>query len=515
MSTTSTSEYAAEKDTGLVNADVSEDPHLGTTDKSIADVANHEVDTTSEDQQQIPRIWGLTPTEIHDRYWAARGIQVVRCGEQSEIVDDAELFLLMMPNLLTIFELRDPIEQLIWIKPEVLWVRLNDQRDHDYRETALKDDDARFLGFDRDYGAGDSRLARVALTSKPKVARIWRNSSDPRQAWAKLRAQIHPTKRSTASLKALTFDRDSGAESVGFLRHLIKHWNSPNATIDRARQLKPGIWVDRDAKIDPNVEFVNRTWIGAARQLGKDETVVGPTVLWDDPAAKVNSSTVQWKEIEVDKVDLSKLELTSKPSIVTRKFKRLFDIAFSLTFLICTLPIYPLIMLAIWIEDGRPFFFAHRRETLGGKEFPCLKFRSMYNNAEEIKKQLMAEKVNQVDGPQFYMENDPRVTRIGWFMRKTQIDEFPQFINVLLGHMSVVGPRPSPEKENQFCPAWREARLSVRPGITGLWQVKRTREEGKDFQEWIRFDIEYVEKASFFFDIKIILLTIKQLFVKD
>ena len=179
---------------------------------------------------------------------------------------------------------------------------------------------------------------------------------------------------------------------------------------------------------------------------------------------------------------------------------------FALLALILTSPIYPMVMLAIWFEDGSPFFFRHRRETLGGREFDCLKFRSMRHDAEEIKQALTRE--NQADGPQFFMEDDPRLTRVGRFIRKTYIDELPQFWNVLMGDMSIVGPRPSPFGENQYCPPWREARLSVKPGITGLWQVRRTRRQGLDFQEWIRYDIEYVENASWRLDIRIILETI-------
>ena len=96
-------------------------------------------------------------------------------------------------------------------------------------------------------------------------------------------------------------------------------------------------------------------------------------------------------------------------------------------------------------------------------------------------------------------------------MRKYKIDEFPQFINVLLGHMSIVGPRPSPDKENQYCPAWREARLSVRPGITGLWQVASERKPQTDFQEWIRYDLEYVQTNSWRLDLAIIFATIKKI----
>jgi lipopolysaccharide/colanic/teichoic acid biosynthesis glycosyltransferase len=163
-------------------------------------------------------------------------------------------------------------------------------------------------------------------------------------------------------------------------------------------------------------------------------------------------------------------------------------------------------MMAIWLEDGRPFFFGHRRETLGGRKFLCLKFRSMRKDAEKVKLKLAAE--NAIDGPQFFMQKDPRRTRVGEFIRKRQLDELPQFFNVLLGHMSMVGPRPSPYSENQFCPPWREARLSVRPGITGLWQIMRTRRGDTDFQEWINYDLEYVRNMSLLYDLNILFRTV-------
>jgi lipopolysaccharide/colanic/teichoic acid biosynthesis glycosyltransferase len=130
----------------------------------------------------------------------------------------------------------------------------------------------------------------------------------------------------------------------------------------------------------------------------------------------------------------------------------------------------------------------------------------MRKDSEEIKARLMAQ--NQADGPQFFIKNDPRLTKVGAFIREYQIDELPQLFNIVKGDMRVVGPRPSPFKENQYCPPWREARLSVRPGLTGLWQISRTREEGNDFQEWIKYDIRYVEKQSFWLDLWIIWRTI-------
>ena len=130
----------------------------------------------------------------------------------------------------------------------------------------------------------------------------------------------------------------------------------------------------------------------------------------------------------------------------------------------------------------------------------------MLKGAESMVRDLQSE--NLADGPQVFIKDDPRITRIGRFLRRFHLDELPQFWNVLVGDMSLVGPRPSPDKENQFCPAWREARLSVRPGITGLWQVERTRAPGLDFQEWIKYDIEYVNRASLMLDAKILLKTI-------
>jgi lipopolysaccharide/colanic/teichoic acid biosynthesis glycosyltransferase len=138
----------------------------------------------------------------------------------------------------------------------------------------------------------------------------------------------------------------------------------------------------------------------------------------------------------------------------------------------------------------------------------------MYLNSDERKKQLIAEGKNEADGEQFYMENDPRVTRIGRLLRKTNLDELPQFWNVLRGEMSVVGPRPSPDKENQLAPGWREVRLSVLPGITGLWQLRRTRAEGQPLEEWIRYDLEYVRTRTFLGDLQLIWKTVTMMLRK-
>ncbi len=149
-----------------------------------------------------------------------------------------------------------------------------------------------------------------------------------------------------------------------------------------------------------------------------------------------------------------------------------------------------------WHQVNRPgpVFFRDKRQGLHGRLFNCVKFRTMRVGAAEIQDKLRF--VSEVDGPQFKMADDPRISTVGHFLRETYLDEIPQFFNVLCGQMSIVGPRPSPESENTLCPSWRDARLSVRPGITGLWQVYRTREPFKDFQEWIHYDTKYVQELS-------------------
>lgn len=186
--------------------------------------------------------------------------------------------------------------------------------------------------------------------------------------------------------------------------------------------------------------------------------------------------------------------------------KRLFDATAALTGLIVLSPLM-LVAAALvkWTSPG-PALFGHRRQGLGGREFLCWKFRSMRKDADKLQDQLRAK--NEVDGPQFKMADDPRVTTIGAWLRRTNIDELPQLFNVLFGQMSLVGPRPSPDKENQLCPAWRRTRLSVKPGITGLWQVLRRRNRpDSDFQEWIYYDVEYARHRSFLLDIEILLWT--------
>jgi len=186
--------------------------------------------------------------------------------------------------------------------------------------------------------------------------------------------------------------------------------------------------------------------------------------------------------------------------------KRVLDLSAASVGLLLISPFLLLVSALVKCTSRGPVFFVHRRQGVNGKEFSCIKFRTMTLGAHEMQNSLRA--FNEVDGPQFKIDHDPRLTKLGGWLRRLNIDELPQLFNVLLGPMSLVGPRPSPDDENQLCPAWRRVRLSVKPGMTGLWQVLRRRTDpDMDFQEWIYYDVEYAKHRCLWLDLQILLHT--------
>jgi len=182
--------------------------------------------------------------------------------------------------------------------------------------------------------------------------------------------------------------------------------------------------------------------------------------------------------------------------------KNIMDIAGAFFAILIFSPLFILIPILIKLDSRGPVFFKQKRCGLGGREFEMYKFRSMVNDAPVMREDLSSE----VEGSVFKIKKDPRITRIGRFLRRTSLDELPQFLCILKGDMSLVGPRPLADEEMSADRKWKRMRLTVKPGLTGLWQVKG-RATGK-FTDWVRYDEEYVEKGSLFLDIKLLLLTI-------
>ena len=190
--------------------------------------------------------------------------------------------------------------------------------------------------------------------------------------------------------------------------------------------------------------------------------------------------------------------------------KRLLDLFGSLVGLILLSPLMIGTAIIIKVTDPGPIFFSQVRSGRNGRKFRMHKFRSMVVNAEALKAKLMAQ--NEMDGPVFKMKHDPRITRIGRFIRKTSIDELPQLFNVLLGEMSLVGPRPPLPSEVAKYKPWQRRRLSVKPGITGPWQVSGRNEIS--FEQWMEMDLEYIDNWSLWLDIRIIFMTVPVVLMK-
>jgi len=184
--------------------------------------------------------------------------------------------------------------------------------------------------------------------------------------------------------------------------------------------------------------------------------------------------------------------------------KRGLDVVFAALLLVVTMPLWLVIAVAIKLDSPGPWLFAQERVGFGGRRFQFLKFRSMGVDADRLLESLLAK--NEVDGPTFKLRQDPRVTRVGRFLRRTSLDELPQLINVLRGEMSMVGPRPPLQREvDQYEPS-DMVRLSVMPGITCLWQVNGRSDTS--FEQWMAYDREYVERLSFGLDLWIIVRTV-------
>ena len=185
--------------------------------------------------------------------------------------------------------------------------------------------------------------------------------------------------------------------------------------------------------------------------------------------------------------------------------KRVLDIFVSSLLLILLSPLFLVVALLVKLDGNGPVFFAQDRVGLNKRRFRMYKFRTMVGDAE--KKQSELEALNEADGPVFKIKNDPRITPLGKYLRKTSIDELPQLLNVLMGNMSLVGPRPLPIRDYQgFDQDWLRRRFSVRPGITCLWQVNGR--SSVSFQEWMELDLQYIDHWSFWLDVKLIAKTI-------
>lgn len=321
------------------------------------------------------------------------------------------------------------------------------------------------------------------------------------------------------------------------------------------REVKDQVWVGKNVHIEPSATLIRPLVIGDETRIDENVTIVGPAVIGPRCELRRDSfirESIFWPDSsissnhEVDKCLISgkafnldggycresiildgepfldgigaALGGTSVGKIVRKKTngrnvlrdslyagaKRTIDLVIATTALLMSLPLWALIAVMIKMDSRGGVFFTQVRCGKNGRPFRMIKFRTMVRNAEELKPHI--QHLNESDGPMFKIFDDPRETRVGRFLRKTNLDELPQLINVMRGNMSIVGPRPLSMNEMRFNPHWRDARLHVQQGMTGLWQVKGR--ESHFFHDWIKYDLQYVDECSFLLDLKIIFLTL-------
>lgn len=314
-----------------------------------------------------------------------------------------------------------------------------------------------------------------------------------------------------------------GGDTNGVVREI-------NVLVDPSAKLHGPVLLKQGCRIEAGATVIGPALIGAATSVGANSVVINSII--DDGA------TVEPDSIVCDRVLLRQArrpgestdsrptparEQRNQPARSNRKsaternpdgrgsrfdhaMKRVIDVTLAVFGLIILSPLLLVTALLVKLTSPGPIFFGHTREGRGGREFKCWKFRTMVDNAHALQRTLS--KSSQVDGPQFKIDKDPRTTWVGRWLRATNVDELPQLFNVIQGHMSLIGPRPSPFRENQICVAWRKARLSVRPGITGLWQVCRHERSAGDFHQWIHYDTMYVRRWTFWLDVRILAATL-------
>lgn len=323
------------------------------------------------------------------------------------------------------------------------------------------------------------------------------------------------------------------------------------------RQISPNVWAGQNVRVGSRVNFIPPVVIGDNTVIDDDVQVIGPavigaecyvgkgvllreSVLWNraqvaeggwversvvtrdskiGPRQHLQSTVVLKDQLHPATVNLleksynittiasSSSSTPTLPGQHRRRFydftKRGIDLFFAVILLLLFLPVMGALAAAIKLDSPGPVFFRQRRCGLRGREFFMMKFRSMVQDAAQRQHEL--KHLNQVDGPIFKIENDPRMTRVGKILRKFSLDEIPQLFNILRGEMSFVGPRPLARKELKFEPSWSETRLQVKPGLTGLWQISGRSDTS--FRDWVALDKYYAMHQSLMLDLKILFKT--------
>jgi lipopolysaccharide/colanic/teichoic acid biosynthesis glycosyltransferase len=455
---------------------------------------------------RLPRVWGLASRDFHDAFWRSKGVQCITRGQRQHLQRGADLYLLIEPDQLVCFDIAVLADRLTWRSATVTRLRLLNEGQQRYSEHVVSDEDGYVQRIERRYRARVHGCSKIMLTFSKRIASIWMNAGTRPEGWERVRRSVSWAGVDHWRCPGRTFSTGDPNQERQYIEHLVERWPRPDLAIAGIEEVESGVWHVAGNRPRDDRAYIGPLWLGFGDEPGAAPILVGPACIEDEIDLQSTGLGVVVRNIaEIEASENSRSTGESRTGSLYPYLKRALDVCASASALLVLTPIMALIALCVLLESGRPVFFGHLRQGKSGRLFRCWKFRTMRHDAEQMARNLST--LNACDGPQVLIPNDPRVTRLGRILRAANLDELPQFWNVLVGDMSLVGPRPSPDDENQYCPAWRDVRLSVRPGITGLWQLNRTREQGQDFQEWIKFDIQYVQNSGLWFDATILART--------
>lgn len=482
----------------------------------------------------------------------ARVLRVVteRSRTISDAMEPSDLLLLIDPRCIVLDE--SAFRTLVQGASPYLGARYLvalDRSHHGTHELLQMDHDGRVRRIQRYYDGHTWIQTQDVAAALVPVAALW-DLTDPAIT------DLPRLRRALASCGALATDFPAKSPAMnlrvegGYLQ--LNERTSPGVGARTPpaeyREHTPDIWIGPRCEIAPNARLYGPLLIQPGVRIGADSVLIGPSLIGSNsrigpgvtlakcvvsPNSNLAPHSVAHQRVLAGAVEGRYLPLRydvqdegltgllgmldeQGPTAVHHKtqdhgrylrFKAWSDTVVALAALVLLSPLMALVALAVKLTSRGPVFFGHEREGMLGRPFKCWKFRTMIVNAVELERKLSSE-TNEVDGPQFKLKRDPRVTPLGRFLRASNLDELAQLFNVVRGEMSLIGPRPSPFRENQICVPWRLARLSVRPGITGLWQVCRHQRASGDFHQWISYDILYAKNVSLWLDLKILIATI-------
>jgi hypothetical protein len=356
------------------------------THAASANPVEHDAATPAQ-WASSPTVWGLSVRQLHDAYWCARGVQVIRRGEAQPLERGVELFLLVEPDQLVLFNVGELSDRLTWGNAAVTRLRIVDSHDDTYSEHVLLDTAGFVQRVERRYRAQVRGSSRVVLTIGAKQASLWMSAKSRRAGWDRIRRSVAWPRVDHHKTTGSLCREGNPAQERDLLAHLVERWPTPSQSIEGIVEDGPGVWRIESDSIASDTICVGPLWLGGGAASAGHRCLVGP--LWLADCADIERDAVSVRPIsQVELIEPAARPGQARQGLGYGAVKRTIDMVASALALLVFSPVMAVIAVLIVLEDGFPVLFRHQRQGRGGRDFDCLKFRTMQRNAERIAAEL-------------------------------------------------------------------------------------------------------------------------------